>query len=950
MGAFCGRGHSGDCLDQEVGVAMTTSLDTLQNQLLDAARAFVDPAHPLADLLATMAADVERAVAEPLEIFPVCHHSPSSALQMVRRLHQNPPRVLYIELCEDMLAAVEHLRDCKLPVALQAFAAKSEDFDPAWLPVSVVAPLTESSAEYQAIAYALEHPEITLVFVDRTADHIFQWREDGDEANGEAPPTEEASMHGRALAVEVGNLMPTFDQFLTFLLRNSNTRHYSEWWDQYVEQSILEADYNTYRQVMFLIGSLIRRLGLRKQDIENDRQRERYMWTRIKQHMGTQGVSPHEALYICGAAHAASDVEEFGSASPVLWEIPPLTQTRWLHGLIPSSFAAIEYQFHHPPGTVSLAEATWQKGLKSFGLRAFTLDRSRKAAPKSKKTLPETTNSSAKSFLSESPQRASADSEQLLEWCSRIVALARQNAYLASTADAIAIFQTSLLLAGMRNRSHPTPYDFQDAAITCLEKDRTPKKRNILQLCGILLGGDRVGTVGYQSLPPLARDVYDRLSLLGLNLQAHTNQRALMDFKSNPERLACSDVLWRLNRLLGNHIVQPIMGQRTLGFKPLQESWEVRIGKHQRELIVLGYMGITLEQVLEAKIRQGAFAAEAQARIALEAAEDSILYLENPHFTHELGNRAVGLLAQETGAEDAPIIFDRVRRLVQFYRGTTGLPKWIEGFVATGYAHYATLLPQAFADRGTSPEQIAGMLGFIFTLENLALALGCSRSQLLIGIQQVGQADEALDPAKLGLLWTAQWLLNQRSLEEIRAFFDQVVVNPMLVDTFPDYLNGFLLSLHFAPRLSSFLVELLSEVFAVVPDARLFQWLPGLILRLRPHHQLLKTLIREASTLFPSSLARLDQGKPLRLANASPTPTTTKPVLSSQEQGVRSLLFANPSTANCLVSFLCLPKMESTQFSPSQTRIRTLLLAKPATMHTLVELLEATNKAVKPNL
>jgi hypothetical protein len=917
---------------------MTTSLDTLQNQLLDAARAFEDPAHPLAGILSSMADDVARAVAEPLEIFPVCHHSPSSALQMVRRLHHNPPRVLYIELCEDMIAAVEHLRDCKLPVALQAFAAKSETFDPTWLPISVVAPLTESSAEYQAIAYALEHPEITLVFVDRTADHIFQWKDDDGESDEAAPPTEEANMHGRALAVEVGNLIPTFDQFLTFLLRNSNTRHYSEWWDQYVEQAILEADYSTYRQVMFLIGSLIRRLGLRKQDIENDCQRERYMWTRIKQHMRTHGTDPQEALYICGAVHAASDVEEFGSASPVLWDIPACTSTRWLHGLIPSSFAAIEYQFHQPPGTVSLAEATWQKGLKGSGLQAFTLDGSRKASPKGKKAVPEATHRSTKNFLSDAPHQAAADSEQLLDWCARIVALARQNAYLASTADAIAIFQTSLLLAGMRNRSHPTPYDFQDAAITCLEKDRTPKKRNILQLCGILLGGDRVGIVGYQSLPPLARDVYDRLAPLSLNLQAQTNQRALMDFKSNPERLACSDVLWRLNRLIGNHVVQPIMGQRTLGFKPIQESWEVRIGKYQRELIVLGYQGITLEQVLETKIRQDAFAAEAHARVALEAAEDSVLYLENPNFTQELGYRAVALLAQETGAEDAPMIFDRVRRLVQFYRGITGLPKWIERFVATGYAHYATLLPQAFADRGTSPEQIAGMLGFIFTLENLALALGCSRSQLLIGIQQVEQADEALDPAKLGLFWTAQWLLNLRTLEEIRAFFDQVVVNPMLVDTFPDYLNGFLLSLHFAPRLSSFLVELLSEVFAVVPDARLFQWLPGLILRLRPHHQLLQTLIREAATLFPDSLARLDQSKPLRLATA-PTPTVSQPVLSSQEQSVRQLLLAHRSTANCLANFLDLPEVESAQFSPSETRIRTLLQAEPATMHTLAEML-----------
>jgi hypothetical protein len=277
-----------------------------------------------------------------------------------------------------------------------------------------------------------------------------------------------------------------------------------------------------------------------------------------------------------------------------------------------------------------------------------------------------------------------------------------------------------------------------------------------------------------------------------------------------------------------------------------------------------------------------------------------------------------------------------VQRLVQFYRGTTGLPKWIERFVATGYAHYATLLPHAFADRGTAPEQIAGMLGFIFTLENLALALGCRRSQLLIGIQQVGH--ESLDPAKLGLFWTAQWLLNLRSLEEIRTFFDQVVVNPMLVDTFPDYLNGFLLALQFAPRLSSFLVELLSEVFAVVPDARLFQWLPGLILRLRPHHQLLQTLIREAATLFPDSLARLDQSKLLRLAT-SPTPTIAQPVLSSQEQSVRKLLLAHHSTANILAHFLNLPEFETAQFSPSQTQIRALLQAEPATMHSLVALL-----------
>ena len=79
------------------------TLSSLQEQLLDAAQKFATDAQPLSEILTAMVHDVERAVAERLEIFPVCHHSPSSALQMVQRLNHNPPKVIYIELCEDLL-------------------------------------------------------------------------------------------------------------------------------------------------------------------------------------------------------------------------------------------------------------------------------------------------------------------------------------------------------------------------------------------------------------------------------------------------------------------------------------------------------------------------------------------------------------------------------------------------------------------------------------------------------------------------------------------------------------------------------------------------------------------------------------------------------------------------------------------------------------------------------
>src|SRR5919201_6373715 len=88
------------------------NLGALNEQLLAAAATFAGDAQTFADLLTRFARDIERAAREPLEIFPVCHHSPASALHMVRRLRQQPPKIIYLELCEDMRPLVENLRDC----------------------------------------------------------------------------------------------------------------------------------------------------------------------------------------------------------------------------------------------------------------------------------------------------------------------------------------------------------------------------------------------------------------------------------------------------------------------------------------------------------------------------------------------------------------------------------------------------------------------------------------------------------------------------------------------------------------------------------------------------------------------------------------------------------------------------------------------------------------------
>ncbi len=874
---------------------MSEPFGALRQQLVEAATRFAAAPGAVPEILAGIVDDVDRALREELEIFPVCHHSPASALAMVRRLREKQPKVIYLELCEDLAPLLTELRNCRLPVALQAFASELDTFPKDWGPLSVIAPITEASAEYQAIAYALDTPGVELVLVDRSTDHVFQWQprasaaepdphadpdtDPGTAGHGEAAAAGEddaGDLHGDAVGIEIGDLRPRFAELEAHLLHHGKVRHWSEWWDQYVEQPLVDADYATYRQVMVLIGSLFRRLAPSDADrVTVDEDRERYMWTRMREHLAASGVDRADCLYVCGAFHAASRVEQFGTgpdAAP--FEITPRTATKWLYGLIPSSHSAIEGQFGLAPGSVSIAAATWAKAVSRSKLDTFQLEGQRgsrkRAAGSAVAAVPAAPVADQLSqFLASPPDLHGFDEEELLGWCVDIVRLARRNGYLASTADAIAVFETSILLAGMRNRARPTPYDFQDAAVTCIEKDVVPGRRDVRRLCEILLGGDRIGQVGYDALPPLARDVYDRLAPIGLDLRKSTVQRALLDLNGRPELQPCSHLLWMLRYLLPDGAVRPIMGSRRLGERSIQESWDLSIGKHQRYIIELGYEGVTVEQVVERRLRRTVYAPDATAATALRAVEDSILFLGSRRFTDELGARAVELLAAERTVDDAPDVLRRIRRLLAHYRATEPeLPAWCGAFVTAGYAHYCTLLPTAFVDDETGVRQVGAMLGFLFSMEGLALSLGCDRAQLEIAVRQ--SHPEA--PAKVALLWAAHHQLGLLPLADLRARCAELLGNPLVVPTFPQYLSGFVQALEPVPKLAAFVVEVMSDAFARLPDPVLLPWLPTLITTLRDQAaELVPVLIREAGRTFPATLPAVDSWVPPWTTPAAPT-------------------------------------------------------------------------------
>ncbi|WP_244297703.1 DUF5682 family protein [Streptomyces griseoflavus] len=860
-----------------------------------------------------MVDDVDRAVGEPLEIFPVCHHSPASALAMARRLREKQPKVVYLELCEDMAPLLTELRNCRLPVAVQAFAGEVDGFPADWAPLSVVAPVTEASAEYQAIAYALDTPGVELVLVDRSADHVFQWDSRGEETpEGDGPAEEpEAALHGEAVGVGIGDLRPRFAELEEHLLRHGKVRHWSEWWHQYVEVPLGDSDHDTYRQVMFLIGSLFRRLapgdGSR---VRVDEDRERYMWTRMREHLAATGTDPEDCLYVCGAFHAASRVEEFGvHGGPGAFEISPRTATAWQYGLIPSSHAAIEAQFGLAAGSVSIAATEWAKGLKRTRVKPYVLEGQagkRKSAAKKAAVVPvppsEVATDKLSGFLRRPPVLDGLDEAELLGWSVDIVRAARRNGYLASTADAIAVFETSILLAGMRDRAKPTPYDFQDAAVTCIEKDSVPGRRDVRRLVEIMMGGDRIGQVGYDSLPPLARDVFDRLAPLELKLEQRGVRRALLDLASRPELRACSDVLWMLRRLLPPGAARPIMGERRLGERSIQESWDLALGTHQRALIELGYEGVSLEQVLEQRLRRDAYGPQATTATVLAAVEDATLYLGSRRLADELGSHALKLLAAERSVDGAPEVLRRVRALLAYYRTSEPvLPSWIESFVKAGYAHYCTLLPTAFRDEDATVGQVAAMLGFLFGMEGLALSLGCDRTQLELAVAQ-SHPDE---PAKTALLWAAQVQLGTLSRGALRERCGELLDNPLVVPAYPRYLSGFVHALEPVPGLADVVVEAVSNAFGRLPDAVLLPWLPLLITTLRSGAaDLAPLLIREAGRIFPGRLAALDAWvPPWRTPETDPFAAVLRTPAPDAPRGA-ALLAAHPAACDAVAGLL----------------------------------------------
>jgi len=265
------------------------------------------------------------------------------------------------------------------------------------------------------------------------------------------------------------------------------------------------------------------------------------------------------------------------------------------------------------------------------------------------------------------------------------------------------------------------------------------------------------------------------------------------------------------------------------------------------------------------------------------------------------------------------------------------LPAWCEAFVTQGYAHYCTLLPTSFMDDDAGVAQVAAMLGFLFSMESLALALGCDRAQLELAVRQ--SHPEA--PAKVALLWAAHHQLGLLPMASLRARCDDLLDNPLVVPSFPQYLSGFVQALDPAPALAGFVVEMLSKAFARLPDRVLLPWLPTLITTFKQQAgNQVPVLIREAGRTFPGHLGALDSWTPPWSAApaARPAPAAVVPGGPAVD-----LLRAHPATCDAVAGLLgCAGGWQEVgegAAAPVDASVTALLAEFPVTADALAELI-----------
>ncbi|HVH43870.1 MAG TPA: DUF5682 family protein [Labilithrix sp.] len=479
---------------------------------------------PLASHLSSLDADAVRRRAdavlkEDLYWFPVRHHSPAVARHLLAAIRARKPEVIFIEAPMDAGDLASYIVDPKTKPPVAIYCSYRDDDNVLGLAgiespgVDVPArfaswyPLMPYSPEYVAMKEAAKIGA-KVVFIDlphsalvrsraerglpapgeeQAEEHADEDHDDGDEHDVEgveAPEeTSAPAASWEALAVE--------SAFYKRLAEAAGYRSWDECWDALFEAPERFATHEEFRAELAYFCSAVRATTTRER-MENDGTlaRESCMLERIGETLKEAKLAPRQAMVVCGGFHLFMDREPGPER-----EVPKGTVYQTV---TPYSYARTCDMTGYGAG---IRAPAWYGRLYERAL--------------------------------ESAENAAVGA--MVDHVVAVLARARRDGELLSSADAISVTQHARMLASLRGRKNPSLDDVRDGLVSCCCKGAMAQEGRYL---GLAMAAVEIGNAVGRVTPalgrlPLVHDFYRIVDELGLGdtMAKDARQKLTLDLR-----------------------------------------------------------------------------------------------------------------------------------------------------------------------------------------------------------------------------------------------------------------------------------------------------------------------------------------------------------------------------------------------------------------------------------
>ncbi|MHA1974516.1 MAG: DUF5682 family protein [Candidatus Hodarchaeales archaeon] len=505
--------------------------------------------------------EIEDVINDPIYYFPIRHHSPISALQVLQALEKQKPKLVFLEIPANYQELAEYLVDpqTRPPVAFYSAYKDEENIlqqngilssSPevavnyqSWMP------FVNYSPELQVLKYA-KKKGIEVVFFDLP--YIDQIEATLDLKKQSIRKTRDK------------DILWAENAFIKNFIEKAGFDSFNEAWDSIFEIKGLKQDHRKFREELLYFAAGVRKT-IPDVRLEEDMTliRESFMKKKMEKVLHEKQLSKSDVMVICGALHAVV----LPSTTPRTVKQRKTDKSNMISTIVPFSYKEIsEFSGYGAGNRAPLYyNRVWRK-------------------------------------MREEPNQAYT--KVALTLIARIISKFRKQGEILSTADSIAAFTTTRLLSKLRKREQPILEDIHDGFLTVYAKENEEiESKQLMQILQRLVMGNRIGKVTEKiGRFPLAIDFYRKLDKYSLPKEG-TQQTIELSLKKKKKTREL-----KISQFLHKTVFLEIPYARNLRTQQLDgvasvfsELWKLRWNmKVDVELIKKSIYGTTIDSAVKA--------------------------------------------------------------------------------------------------------------------------------------------------------------------------------------------------------------------------------------------------------------------------------------------------------------------------------------------------------------